>query len=114
MYTKSFSKPVHFQSASALKTGQRNIRTHVASPNSNFNVRVAGVQSPPASAPTASVSPPVYVPEDYVLQPGELSTIKRDAPLKPTDVFRCSGCTKPECQGPKGCAPTAWRLDPSG
>jgi hypothetical protein len=38
------------------------------------------------------------VPEDYVLPPGVLSDIDRTSPLAPEDTYRCTGCTKPECQ----------------
>ena len=30
------------------------------------------------------------------------------------DVFRCVGCTKPECQSPTGCQCCEWRLEPGG
>ncbi len=49
-------------------------------------------------------SPPLCVPEDLQLPPGVLSTITRAAPTRPADVFRCFGCTKPECQVSAECA----------
>jgi hypothetical protein len=37
----------------------------------------------------------VFAPEEYVLEPGELSTVVRDGEQ---EIFRCSGCSRPECQ----------------
>jgi hypothetical protein len=42
--------------------------------------------------------PLTFAPEDFELLPGQLSTVDRTSPLSPDDVFRCPGCTKPECQ----------------
>lgn len=51
----------------------------------------------PAVPPAATQS--LFVaPEDYVLPPGQLSTINHSAPTAPDDVFRCPGCTEAACQ----------------
>jgi threonine dehydratase len=57
----------------------------------------------------------VVDPDDLVLEPGVVSAIDRDTPLGGDDAaFRCAGCVLPECQSPRGCAPTAWRLRADG
>lgn len=33
-----------------------------------------------------------FAPEDFTLEPGVPSTIQRDTPLHPDDVFRCPRC----------------------
>ena len=41
----------------------------------------------------------VVAPEDFVLPPGVLGPVAdKSKPLHPADIYRCSGCTKPECQ----------------
>jgi len=41
----------------------------------------------------------IVAPEDFVLPPGVLGPVAdRSKPLHPADVFRCPGCTRPECQ----------------
>ena len=42
--------------------------------------------------------PLVRDPEEFQLQPGELSYIARGKPLSNVDVFRCAACSRPECQ----------------
>lgn len=69
---------------------------------------------PSTSGATHAAPPPVYVPEDFVLEPGQLCPIDRVGKGSANDVFRCAGCTRPECQGSRGCAPMAWRFDPAG
>ena len=46
----------------------------------------------------ADSGPVVVAPEDFTLEPGELSAIDRDSPCHPADVFRCTGCVEPACQ----------------
>lgn len=38
-----------------------------------------------------------FLPEDFELPAGVLSGVDRDSALSPDDVFRCPGCTKPDC-----------------
>jgi len=40
--------------------------------------------------------------------------VNKEAAEHPADIFRCSGCKLPECQGPTGCARTSWRFEPGG
>jgi len=69
------------------------------------------VSSTQVSTPSSSTYE-LCLPEDYQLESGEVSTIAR-TPLQTKDIFRCTGCTKPECQGASGCG-IPWRLEPSG
>ena len=41
---------------------------------------------------------PCYAPEDFTMPPGEPSSIDRTHPAESADVFRCVGCTEPDCQ----------------
>ena len=47
---------------------------------------------------------------------GQLLPINVLRPPSAADVFRCTGCVRPECQGPSGCAAAelAWRREPDG
>lgn len=54
------------------------------------------------------------LPEDFTLPPGEVSFVDRVSEESPADVFRCPGCTRPECQTSVGCATTSWRWAPDG
>ncbi|KAK9829226.1 hypothetical protein WJX72_004603 [[Myrmecia] bisecta] len=54
------------------------------------------------------------MPDEFVLEAGELSQIDRQGKGSARDVFRCSGCTLPECQGPSGCGQMQWRHTPGG
>lgn len=54
------------------------------------------------------------MPEDFELPPGVVSEVDRTSPLSPDDVFRCPGCTAPECMSERGCAATSWRFEPDG
>jgi hypothetical protein len=67
----------------------------------------ASVSSEPsaADAPAAVIEsissyedPLTFVPEDFELAPGVLSSVDRASPAAPEDAFRCIGCTRPECQ----------------
>lgn len=42
--------------------------------------------------------PYTFVPEDYELPAGVLSSVDRTSPASPEDAYRCIGCTSPECQ----------------
>jgi hypothetical protein len=55
--------------------------------------------SPPASLSTSmgSYDELTFAPEDFELPPGVLSEVDRGSPPSPDDVFRCPGCTRPEC-----------------
>ncbi|KAL4440476.1 hypothetical protein ABPG75_003477 [Micractinium tetrahymenae] len=77
-----------------------------------------------ASALPAAASPQPLHPatqlivsaEDFSAPSGQLLPINVLHPPSPADVYRCIGCTKPECQGPSGCASTemAWRREGDG
>lgn len=74
----------------------------------NRRVRVSAISTlstgtPAANASTDACVPTVCVPEDLQLPPGVLSTIDRKGKGLPQDVFRCFGCSKPECQVSTGC-----------
>lgn len=60
-----------------------------------------------AAAKGPRTGPTPCLPEDMVLPPGALSTIDRVGKGLDADVFRCFGCTKPECQarGMRACHP---------
>lgn len=92
-------------------------------PRPDVSASAAASAAPPS--PSAALASPgttldeqdddVVDPDDLVLDPGVLSAIDRDSPLRDEDAaFRCPGCVLPECAGPQGCAPTAWRLRPDG
>ena len=52
-------------------------------------------------AVTSDAAEPVareWLPEEFGLPPGELSSVHREGLGSPADVFRCSGCSLPECQ----------------
>eukprot|EP00884_Botryococcus_braunii_P017652 jgi/Botrbrau1/4570/Bobra.60_2s0056.1 len=53
-------------------------------------------------------------PESFSLEPGQLGPVNRDGDGAAADVFRCSGCTLAECQGPGGCADMQWRKTEGG
>lgn len=71
---------------------------------------------PPAAAAAAQLQQQAIVraPEDFVLPQGQLSTIDRERPQSPADVFRCAACTRPECATAAGCASMQWRHEPLG
>ena len=57
----------------------------------------------PQASPGGGTTPAVHAeaavaPEDFQLAAGELSTIDRGTACAPGDVFRCTACTRPECQ----------------
>ncbi|DBA83534.1 hypothetical protein WJX79_001038 [Trebouxia sp. C0005] len=56
-----------------------------------------------------STKAPICDPESFTLEAGELSGVNKEASQHPDDVFRCSGCSLKECQGPSGCAQMLWR-----
>lgn len=80
----------------------------------------AAVVDPLSSAQSLEPGPPptalVVAPEDFTAPSGQLLPINVLRPPSSADVFRCTGCTKPECQGPSGCvAPElSWRREPDG
>lgn len=39
-----------------------------------------------------------WLPEEFELEAGAMSTVHREGLNNPADVFRCSGCSLPECQ----------------
>lgn len=39
-----------------------------------------------------------WLPEEFELEAGEMSVVHREGLSNPADVFRCSGCSLPECQ----------------
>lgn len=80
-------------------------KQHAGSNGANGSVARNARPAPPKDA---------YVPDDFVLAPGEVSHVDRVSSPPPGEVFRCPGCTEPACQGPKGCAPTQWRFEPDG
>lgn len=41
---------------------------------------------------------PTVMPEEYWLPPGEISAIDRSSDVQEQDIFRCFGCTRPECE----------------
>ena len=51
-----------------------------------------------AAAPLDVKDVPVVMPEEYWLPPGELSTIDRRSDVQMQDMFKCFGCTRPECE----------------
>ncbi|KAK9844448.1 hypothetical protein WJX74_002632 [Apatococcus lobatus] len=57
--------------------------------------------------------PIICAPEDFQLEPGAVSDVC-PSQQSPLDVFRCSGCTRAECQGGAGCADMQWRWDSDG
>lgn len=65
-------------------------------------------------APPTASSVAWRKPEDLRLESGVLSTVDRQGLKLPEDVFRCVGCTLPECQGDTGCAKNPWRLEKGG
>lgn len=87
---------------------------------SHTRVRVNAPERAIVEAPTSQTAPALWnipdicVPEDYTLEPGEVSVVDRDSAEHPSDVYRCPGCTQSACQGPDGCAATAWRLNTDG
>lgn len=40
----------------------------------------------------------VVDPESFTMEPGQLSPVEQGGACAAADVFRCSGCTMPECQ----------------
>ena len=44
----------------------------------------------------------IVSPDDFTLQPGELSRVDRTSACSAEDVFRCASCTEPACQVPLG------------
>jgi threonine dehydratase len=81
--------------------------------NGSAGAAAAAAGSGAASA-AAHHHPLVRDPEDFQLQPGELSHVERDRPPAAADVFRCAACTRPECQTAGGCANMQWRNAPGG
>lgn len=76
------------------------------------------VPAAPPAAPEApqQPSPPLVDPSDFVVPTGQLIPVNVQTPPSPADVYRCQGCSKPECQGPAGCASPAysWRHQQDG
>ena len=60
--------------------------------------RAAAAAAPAPASTSTDAGPFVCLPEDFKLLPGEVSTIDRVGKNLPADVFRCFGCSKPECQ----------------
>lgn len=73
-------------------------RLHAAAPVSSQPVDTTTTYS--ASQPSLSSyeDPYTFVPEDYELPAGVLSIVDRTSPPAPEDAYRCTGCTRPECQ----------------
>ena len=59
-----------------------------------------------AAAAATALSPAsvgrVVSPDDFTLEPGELSRVDRTGACSTEDVFRCASCTEPACQVPLG------------
>ncbi|KAI8464153.1 MAG: threonine dehydratase I [Monoraphidium minutum] len=76
---------------------------------------VAASPTPSASGSTlSSYEELTFLPEDFELPRGVMSEVDRSSPESPDDVFRCPGCTAPECMTASGCATTSWRFEPDG
>eukprot|EP00879_Flechtneria_rotunda_P017966 GHRR01018830.1.p1 GENE.GHRR01018830.1~~GHRR01018830.1.p1 ORF type:complete len:425 (+),score=126.20 GHRR01018830.1:51-1277(+) len=90
------------------------------------NSAAAGVSSRAAAPAAPSIAPIdsaslssfeeqlTFVPEDFELPAGVLSTVDRTSPLAPEDAYRCIGCTNPACQTELGCAAAPWRFTLDG
>ena len=50
-----------------------------------------------ASVAESSYDELTFLPEHFQLQPGKLSAVDRTSQGSADDVFRCPGCTRPEC-----------------
>ncbi|PRW39107.1 threonine deaminase isoform A [Chlorella sorokiniana] len=115
--------------ASGRRRGRKPVST--AQGKAGGTAAAAAVGSAPAADPPASalssmavaaeseaarVQPKEVSPEDFQAPSGQLLPINKLSPPSPADVYRCIGCTKPECQGPNGCAAPdmAWRNKPDG
>lgn len=77
-------------------------------------VAVTALAEGPSVSSLSSYEELTFIPEDFELPPGVLSTVDRTSPESPDDVFRCPGCTAEACMTPSGCAATGWRLQPDG
>jgi hypothetical protein len=75
---------------------RRSAAASVSSPSTFSDERAVSLDKPNAQA--SFEDPNTFVPEDYELAPGVLSTVNRTAPAAAEDAFKCIGCTKPECQ----------------
>lgn len=72
-------------------------------------LRVDQSSSQQQSSPSSAAKALFYDPESFTLDSGVLSEVEQNAHHAPEDVFRCSGCSLQECQGPSGCAKMLWR-----
>lgn len=68
----------------------RPVVTSTGSPSSS-KAHANGAALPPAG-------PTICVPEDFKLAPGAVSSVDKMGKGLAADVFRCFGCTRPECQ----------------
>lgn len=50
------------------------------------------------SSAVAAVLNREWLPEEFELEAGAVSTVDREGLNNPDDIFRCSGCSLPECQ----------------
>ena len=66
-----------------------------------------------AATQHAAQSSREWLPEDFELAVGEVSTVHRAGLDSPADVFRCAGCSVPECQVSR-CRRCAGKLFQSG
>ena len=74
-------------------------RLHCALQEAPSSPDAAAAPSAVSATSLASIEDELTVaPEDFELAPGELSFVDRTSPESPDDVFRCVGCTRPECQ----------------
>lgn len=75
---------------------RRSAAASVSSPSTLSDVPAVSLDR--SNAQGSFEEPYTFVPEDYELAPGLLSTVNRTAPAAAEDAFKCIGCTKPECQ----------------
>lgn len=88
--SKIISRPLPMQAISTAERAQQGaLQQAVQSGESNGNG---------SGAPQRMDDPLLVDPESFTLQPGELCTFSNGAGIHPEDVFRCSGCSLPECQ----------------
>jgi hypothetical protein len=82
--------------------------TRIYGSRSRCVVRVATLENPVESETMAAAVPTACLPEDLTLPAGQLSTVDRVGKGRSSDVYRCSGCTMPECQ--VGCMKATRRI----
>jgi len=115
------SKPSQPSGGLTVTAGQRGDRRHLRSSatheavveaphppsvsHSNNGDSHSAHQAPPAIAALvdavtqhAALSSSEWLPEDFELGVGEVSTVHRAGLDSPADVFRCAGCSLPACQ----------------